>query len=98
MLIGWIVLPCLVIPAVTILTLLEISTPSPVYWDCASFRFKRRPGYEFVRDKYEHFEGDFASRVPGPPRRAATADEGDLDLLNLAIAVKESEDLALKSA
>lgn len=75
LLIDWLLLPCLVIPAVSIATVLELSTPSPVFWDFKSCTFRRKPGYEINHERsFEpEFDGDFASRVSGVTTRA----EGD---------------------
>ena len=89
--VEFLLVPCLAAPALIVWAVLEATTPSPVYWDAVSCRFRRKAAYEVVPPTAADATGgggDFASRVPAVPRTAQR--EHSLDTINLAIALQES--------
>ena len=54
-------IPLLAVPSLLVVAALELSTPSPVYFDLQQFRFRRHSQYE--RKEAENTGPDFAARA-----------------------------------
>lgn len=66
-------IPLLAVPSLLVVAALELSTPSPVYFDLQHFRFRRHSQYERKED--ENTGPDFAARAGAYEPPPLTEDE-----------------------